>query len=385
VSFDHRYYTMAGYEVDEFPYQLEEFRKRIHPDDIDYVFEQAEGHLKGEIEHFSVEFRFLKKDKSWLWVLGRGKIVEQDENGNPLRFVGTHTDISARKLAEEELDQYRKHLEDIVEDRTQKLEARIAEVEKLNAALSNILDDYQIANEKLSLVSSNLTDINRELESFTYLVSNDLRDPLHLIKDISEDLTKQLSIKSSKKTLEMLKKVNNNAVQMERLVNDLLSLSEMGRSEFSIQSINPAGLIEEVLKAFADEIKERDIAVNIKELPNCQADPDMLKVVFHNLISNGIKFTIKNKKPEITIGYQPDETGEKVIYYVKDNGVGFSMKDHEYVFETFQRLHDQEAFRGAGIGLALAKKIINQHGGEIWAEAKKNKGAIFYFDLKHPD
>jgi len=382
VSFDHRYYTMAGYEVDDFPYQLDEFRKRVHPDDIDHVFEQAEGHLKGEIEHFAVEFQFLKKDNSWLWILGRGKIVEQDEDGNPLRFVGTHTDISDRKFAEEELNQYRQRLEEIVDDRTQKLEGRIGEVEKLNAALSNILDDYQIANEKLSQVSSNLTDINRELESFSYLISNDLRDPLQKIKDMSEHLTNQLSNKTSKKTLEMLKDINLNAVQMERLVNDLLSISEISQSEINIKNIDPVSLIEEVLEAFTAEIKERDITISVKDLPHCLADPDMLKVVFHNLISNGIMSTNKKKIPEITIGYQPDDTGEKVIYYVKDNGVGFSMKDHERVFETFQILHDQEVFRGAGIGLAVAKKIINQHDGEIWAEAKKNKGASFYFDLK---
>jgi light-regulated signal transduction histidine kinase (bacteriophytochrome) len=179
----------------------------------------------------------------------------------------------------------------------------------------------------------------------------------------------------------MLNKININADQMESLINDLIKLSEISQSEINIQKIDPTVLVEDVLDKFAEEIQEREIKITIKDLPKCQADPEMLKVVFYNLISNGIKFTNKKKKPEITIGYQPDETGEKVIFYIKDNGVGFSMKDHERVFETFQRLHDQEVFRGAGIGLGLAKKIINMHGGEIWAETKKNKGATFYFDM----
>jgi PAS domain S-box-containing protein len=385
VVFDPRYFTMAGYEVDEFPDHLDEFRKRVHPDDIVHVFEQAEGHLRGEIERYEVDFRFLKKDNTWIWVMGRGKIVEQDINGNPLRFVGTHTDISVRKQAEEELIQYKQKLEILVDDRTQKLEDRISEVEKLNAAMSNILDDYQKANEKLSLVSSNLTDTNRELEAFTFIVSNDLREPLQTIKDISESMKQELPEKTGKKTIGLLKEINTNAVQMEALVNDLVSLSELSITNINYQDIDPVTLIDEVLDSFRADIKERNIVINIEDLPHCQADPVMLKTVFHNLISNGIKFTIKKRKPEITIGYQPDDPSGRVIYFVKDNGVGFSMKDHEKVYETFQRLHDQEGFNGAGIGLALAKKIIHLHGGEIWAEAKKNRGAVFFFNLKQID
>lgn len=115
VVYDPRYFTMAGYEVNEFPHELEEFRKRVHPDDVDKVFNQANGHLAGDIERYAVEFRFLTKDGSWLWIFGRGKIVEQDENGNPLRFVGTHTDISDRKIAEEELKLYQQKLENVVD------------------------------------------------------------------------------------------------------------------------------------------------------------------------------------------------------------------------------------------------------------------------------
>lgn len=376
VVYDPRYFTMAGYEVDEFPHELEEFRKRIHPDDVDKVFNQANGHLAGDIERYAVEFRFLTKDGSWLWIFGRGKIVEQDENGNPLRFVGTHTDISDRKIAEEELILYQQKLENIVDDRTQKLENRIAEVEKLNAALSNILDDYQISNEKLSWVSSNLSDANRELESFTYMVSNDLRDPIHTIIELSENLTK-----NGNKSGENISNIKDHAVQIEYLVIDLLKLSQLNQVEFQIEVIDPLILVKEILELFDDEIKERKIEIDIKDLPPCKGDIDSLKTVFHHLINNAIKFTAKKKKPEIIIGYQPDQSSAKVIYFVKDNGVGFSMGDQEKVFEIFRRIHTQDIFRGAGIGLALAKKIINKHGGEIWVEAKKNRGATFYFDL----
>jgi PAS domain S-box-containing protein len=384
VDFDPRYYTMAGYEVDEFPHQLEEFKKRVHPDDLESVLRNAEEHLSGASDRFSVEFRFLTKEGSWLWILGRGKIVEQDENGNPLRFVGTHTDISDRKRAEEELNQYQHQLEDIVEDRTQKLEERIAEGEKLNAALSNILDDYQIANEKLSILSKNLADTYQELESLTYTISNDLQDPLSDLKGIAEKLQRGYKSKLGPRGAKSLEQIQLNATHMDQLLQDLLGLAEISKRELKLTEVDPNQLVRDVLDNYTQEIEQRHIKVNLKDLPGCRADRELLRLVFQNLISNAVKFTSMQPKAEITIGYQPDQSNQRVTYYVMDNGVGFDMMDHERVFETFQRLHDQEIFRGTGIGLAMAKRIINRHGGEIWAEGKKNKGATFYFDLHSP-
>jgi PAS domain S-box-containing protein len=384
VDFDPRYYTMSGYEVDEFPHQLEEFKKRVHPDDLERVFRNAEEHLSGAVDHFSVEFRFLTKEGGWLWVLGRGKIVEQDENGNPLRFVGTHTDISARKRAEEELNQYQHQLEAIVEDRTQKLEERIAEGEKLNAALSNILDDYQIANEKLSILSKNLSDTYQELESLTYTISNDLRNPLGDLKGIAEKLHRGYKSKLGPRGAKSLEQIQLNATRMDQLIKDLLGLAELSKRELKLADVDPNQLVREVLDNFTQEIEQRHIKVNLKDLPGCRADRELLRLVFQNLISNAVKFTSMEPNAEITIGYQPDQSNQRVTYFVMDNGIGFHMMDHERVFETFQRLHDQEIFRGTGIGLAMAKRIINRHGGEIWAEGKKNKGATFFFDLHSP-
>jgi len=124
VYFDPRYYTMSGYNVGEFPYQLEEFQKRIHPEDTEYVMANAERHLKGEIERFIVEFRFARSDGNWMWILGKGVIVERDDDGSPTRFVGTHTDITKRKQTEAELEKYREHLEELVKERTAELEEK---------------------------------------------------------------------------------------------------------------------------------------------------------------------------------------------------------------------------------------------------------------------
>ncbi len=385
VDFDPLYYTMAGYEVDEFPHLLEEFRKRVHPDDVEEVFKKAEDLFAGKVDKFVVEFRFLRKDGTWLWIMGRGKITEQDENGNPLRFVGTHTDISLQKSVEEKLSHYQLQLENIVADRTQQLNERVSEVERLNAALTNILDDYQIANEKLSAMSTSLSDAYQELESFTYSISTDLRIPLNQVKESSETLLKGSSAKMDKKSLDYLENVRDNALLMDNLITDLIQLSLLGRKIIKPTSIDTASLIAEIMKSFSDQIKKRKITIDIKELPHCMADESLIKMVFHNLISNAVKFTNKQKKPKISIGYQPDQSSSRVIYYVKDNGVGFDMEHKEKVFETFQRLQTQDELQGTGIGLTLSKKIINRHGGEIWVEAVENEGATFYFDLEMAD
>jgi len=382
VHFDPLYYTMAGYEVDEFPHLLEEFRKRVHPDDVEKVFGAAEDYFNGLKGMFSIEFRFLRKDGSWLWVMGRGKITEQDENGNPLRFVGTHTDISAQKAVEEELSHYQLQLEDIVEDRTQRLNKRISEVERLNAALTNILDDYQTANEKLSSMSASLTDTYQELESFTYSVSNDLRIPLKRVKESSQTLLKKYPNKIDKKALEYIENVQDDALLMDNLIENLTKLSLLGRQAINPIPIDPSLIIEDILNTYSDQIKKRKIQIDIKKLPHCCADENLLKMALQNLISNAIKFTEQQNNPEITIGYQPDQSSKRVVYYIKDNGIGFNMEDKEKIFETFQQLHSQDQFQGSGIGLSLTKKIINRHGGEIWVEAVEKEGATFYFDLE---
>jgi len=364
---------------------LRNSKKKVHPDDVEKVFRNAEDYLSGKVDRFIIEFRFLKKDGTWLWILGRGKITKQDENGNPLQFVGTHTDISAQKAVEEELSHYQLQLENKVEVRTQQLNDRIIESERLNKALTNILDDYQTANEKLSSMSSNLSNTYKELEAITYSVSNDLRNPLNSVKESSQILLKKYSGKDDQKAKKLIESIHENTLMMDNLIENLTKLSFIGKQAISPSSIDPSLLIDDILKDLSDQVKKRKIKIIIKELPHCCADENFLRIALHNLISNSIKFTVKQKKPEITIGYQPDQSNQRVIYYIKDNGVGFKLENKNKIFETFQRLHNQDEFQGSGLGLAITKKIINRHGGEIWAEATEEEGATFFFDLELSD
>jgi len=384
VFFDPRYYTMAGYEINEFPHQLEEFRKRIHPDDVEKVFSQAEKHLKGDIDRFIVEFRFLQKDGRWLWIMGRGKITEQDANGNPLRFVGTHTDISAQKAVEERLSEYQLQLEDVVADRTQELNERITEVENLNIALTNILDDYQAANERLSSLRDNLSAANQELESLTYSLSTDLLKPVVSIQDTAGHLLKKKSKDLKGEDLDAIQDIQTSAELVNRQIEDLLRISQLSQQDLHLEEIDPAKIVKQILKSYQKEIKEHHIKTTIKQLPPCLGDRALLELVFDNLINNGIKFSAGQNQPEIQIGYHPDQDSARVVYYVQDNGVGLSEQDQELVFRTFQKLGDEEKSKGTGIGLTLAKLIITKHGGRIWAESEAGQGAAFYFDLARP-
>lgn len=385
VIFNPRYYTIAGYEVNEFDHDLEEFRKRVHPDDVEEVFSQAEKHLNGEIDRFNVEFRFLHKDNSWLWIMGRGKITEQDANGNPRRFVGTHTDISAQKAVEENLNIYKLQLEDVVDDRTQELNQRINEVERLNIALTNILDDYQTANERLSILRDNLSAANQELESLTYSLSTHLLKPILTIQETAKKLSKNTSKSLSQMELDAVKEIQVSAEQVNHQIDDLLRISQLSQQSLQYEKIDLGKLVNKVLKSHAAEIKKNKTKTIVKDLPPCYGDRELLEKVFDNLITNGIKYSAGEEHPEIHIGYQPDQDSDRVIYFIRDNGIGFDPEDEDLIFGTFRKLNNQVNHPGTGIGLTLAKLIINKHEGKIWADSEKGKGATFYFDLTSPE
>jgi len=157
--------------------------------------------------------------------------------------------------------------------------------------------------------------------------------------------------------------------------------SRMGRVEMRSMVVHPKDIIREVIESMPEETQGRTIAWNIEPLPNIEADPSMLKLVFQNLIGNALKYTRPREKPEITIGSMTKVND--IVFYVRDNGVGFDMGYVDKLFGVFQRLHRAEEFEGTGIGLANVRRIIYRHGGKTWAEGEVNKGATFYFSFPH--
>ena len=224
-----------------------------------------------------------------------------------------------------------------------------------------------------------LEAVNQELESFSYSVSHDLRAPLRAINGFSQILREDYSDRLDAEGDSYLKIVCKNAERMGELIDDLLNLSRWNRKEVLRRSILVNDLIQKVLGDFTSEIESRQIEVLVADLPDCQADISLLTQVWINLVSNAIKYTGKTENARIEIGHQVIE--EEEAYFIRDNGAGFDMQYADKLFGVFQRMHLELEFEGTGIGLAIVQRIIQRHGGRIWAEAALNQGATFYFTL----
>ena len=219
-----------------------------------------------------------------------------------------------------------------------------------------------------------------ELEGFSYSVSHDLRAPLRAIDGFSRILLEDYTDKVDAECNRLLNVIRSNTQNMGHLIDDLLVFSRLGRKEMQLTEIN----LEELAKSVFEELKattdQREVNLTIKKLPSITGDRSMIRQVFMNLISNAIKFTGPKQTAKIEIGTKKEDDKE-YICHVKDSGVGFDMKYSDKLFGVFQRLHTTDEFEGTGVGLAIVKRIIDRHGGRVWAEGKVDKGATIYFTL----
>jgi len=233
--------------------------------------------------------------------------------------------------------------------------------------------------EMVEIRTHEVTEANKELESFNYSVSHDLRAPLRAVSGFAGVLTEEYSGKLDDEGNRLLNIIRENCQTMGRLIDGLLGLSRLGRQQIRFSRIDMEELAREVFEELEPTTSGPKPYLTIKELPPTLGDPAMIRQVFANLLSNAIKFTSSKSNPEIEVSGKKEENA--VIYCVKDNGVGFDMEYVDKLFGVFQRLHSSAEFGGSGIGLANVKRIINRHGGEVWAEGKVGEGATFYFTL----
>jgi len=249
-------------------------------------------------------------------------------------------------------------------EKNQSLEKADAQIKQLNADLQKNL--YQ------------LEEVNKELESFSYSVSHDLRAPVRALVGFSKMLEESYNDTLDGEAKRMLAVIHRNAIKMGSLIDDLLEFSKMGRQEVKKSAINIADVVKDVLNDIT-EANGYHAKVVVNELIPAYADRALITQVWINLISNAFKYSTKKESPVIEIGSHRD--AEYIVYYVKDNGAGFNMDYAEKLFGVFQRLHKQDEFEGTGVGLALVQRIISRHGGKVWAESELNEGATFYFTL----
>ena len=235
------------------------------------------------------------------------------------------------------------------------------------------------ANSELEIMELQLKEVNKELEAFSYSVSHDLRAPLRAIGGYSNMLKEDYEDKLDVEANRIINVIVDKANMMGQLIDDLLTFSKMARLEKVTASVNMKNEAEKCIEELLPDNKQRKPVIIIHDLAGCKGDRAMLKQVWFNLISNAIKYSSKKENPTIEIG--SNEKDQHVIYFIKDNGTGFDMKYSEKLFGVFQRLHRQDEFEGTGLGLALAKRIISKHGGEIWAESVLEKETTFYFSI----
>jgi signal transduction histidine kinase len=265
-----------------------------------------------------------------------------------------------------------------------RIETRV-ESDKLNEELE----------QRVLARTAQLEAANKELESFCYSVSHDLRAPLRAIDGFSRIVLDDYAASVPDEGKAYLKLVRDNTRQMGQLVDDLLAFSRLGRLALNKRTVDSGKMVRRCLAEMQKEQEGRQMDIVIEDLPTCQADPTLLKQVWTNLLSNALKYTRKREAVRIAIGCRteprpltigdasrPSEPGTQAVYFVKDNGAGFDMKYAQKLFGVFQRLHRATDYDGTGVGLAIVQRIINRHGGRVWGEAQLNQGATFSFTLE---
>lgn len=236
-----------------------------------------------------------------------------------------------------------------------------------------------VTSQKLDQHIIELELAMKELESFTYTVSHDLRGPLHTIDGFCQILVQDFNDKLDSDGKDSLNRIVSSAKKMNALIDDLLYLSKVSRWEMIRQTVNLSSEVSEVLNELQANEPERTIELRVAPDICASADPKLIHLALANLINNAWKFTRKNSLPVIEFG--TIEIAKRKSYYVKDNGAGFDEKFAEKLFLPFQRLHSESEFPGTGIGLSIVEKVVRRHGGKIWAESNVGNGAVFYFTL----
>ncbi len=252
------------------------------------------------------------------------------------------------------------------------------ELEAEIASRKRVEVDITAMNAELESRASQLEAVNRELETFSYSISHDLRAPLRLINGFSGMLQEGYADRLDDEGRRLLRVVTDQSQLMGHLIDDLLEFSHLGRKPLSRRNIDMTALSTDVLR----ELRENGhgaAAINVHPLPSASGDPALIRQVWINLLSNAIKFSSGRDSAEIEVSSHAN--GAHNVYCVKDNGAGFDMQFYDKLFGVFQRLHRSEDFPGTGVGLALVQRVVSRHGGRIWAEGEVGKGATFYFTL----
>lgn len=342
IAVSNEWYTEYGITEDE------KIIGRLHYDVFPEIDERKDWQkihqkaLKGETIEQNKDL-FIREDGSEKWL--NWKVLPWFKNDGEIGGIMMYTlDVSEQIEYQSKLENLNEVLEDRVRIRTMELDRAI-----------------------------------KDLESFSYSVSHDLRAPLRSVNSFAEILVEEYSEDLEEEALRYLNIIKDNGVRMGQLIDDILNFSRLGRKEISKSPVNMNSLFDRVIEDTEKHYPNLKAIVEKAELPVAAGDPSLLKQVVTNLINNAFKYSSRNEEIRIRISHR--ESDQKLIYSISDNGVGFDMKYHDKLFGVFQRLHSENDFSGTGVGLAIVKRIVNKHGGEVWAKSTLNNGSTFYFSL----
>jgi PAS domain S-box-containing protein len=332
VFFSQRWREMLGFSKETVRNSLEEWTQRTHPEDKTKVKQAVERHLREETDIYETEHRVLCGDGTYKWVLDRGKVILRTKDGRPLRMVGTYTDISPHKEAE------------------QKLKEALTELERSNA----------------------------ELQQFAYVASHDLREPLRMIASYLQLLERRYRDRLDADAGDYIAFAVDGAQRMQTLINDLLTYSRVGTKGKDFAPADAAVAVRQALANLQILVEETGARINCGPLPTVIADSSQLAQLFQNLLGNALKYR-SGDAPDIDVS--AERRGHEWLFAVRDNGIGIDPQYFERIFIIFQRLHSRTEYPGTGIGLAICKKIVERHGGSIRVSSEPGRGSTFFFTI----
>ena len=349
TTYNEQWAKMLGFELTELAQSVEVFLQLIHPEDQAKTWAAIQYHINKKTPFFELEFRMKTKDGQWKWIYDRGRVMLWDDYGVPMRATGVHLDIDERKRTEMTLAE------------------KFQELDEKNQELKRYIDS------------------NMQLENFAYIASHDLKEPLRTIGNFSQLLSRRYKEQLEGAGQEYLDFIIGGVKNMNQLIEDLLAYSRVNTEEHTIEKINLNDLLTLIQHGLSNYIEEKEAIIQVDVMPQeILANRTKVKQLFQNLLINAIKFHKPDEKPEVYISFE--ETNTHWQFKVRDKGIGIEKDFHEKIFLLFKKLHNRRDYQGTGIGLALCKKIVDQHKGKIWVDSELGKGTTFLFTLeKNPE
>ena len=339
LTINERWAEMLGHTLAELePVTYDTWQSRVHPDDLVRADAVRDRHLSGELLFYECDLRLKHKDGHWVWINTRGRVHQRDGDDRALCMSGTHLDISERVAAQEQIRALNASLEERVKARTAELERSM-----------------------------------RDMETISYSIAHDLRAPLRSVNGFAQVIFEEEGERLSATGRQMFERIARSSRNMGQMITDMLELLRVVQVELYARPVPMRSLASAVAEALAPQVPNARIEVGT--LPDALGDATLLRQVLSNLLDNALKYSKHQSEPMVVVGFDADAGA----YFVRDNGMGFDMARANKLFGLFQRLHAGTDVPGLGVGLAIVARIIERHGGSIWAESSPGQGACFWF------